>query len=61
MTDNSPMPFGKYKGSKMINVPADYLLHLYENRKCYGSVWGYIQDNLDVIKEQIRRENLNRF
>lgn len=49
--DNSLMPFGKYKGYNMINVPADYLLWLWENNKCYGEVKEYIEDNLDFIRK----------
>lgn len=55
MEDNSIMPFGKYKGEKMIDVPADYLLWLYENNKSKGELKAYIEDNLDVIKDQIKR------
>lgn len=51
LTDNDLMPFGKYKGDKMINVPASYLLWLYENDKCNGTVKKYIEDNLDAIKQ----------
>jgi uncharacterized protein (DUF3820 family) len=50
------MPYGKYKGTKMIDVPASYLLWLYENSYCSVTVNNYIKDNLDVIKEEIRRE-----
>ena len=49
------MPFGKYKGDKMANVPASYLLWLYENEKCNKEVLDYVLYNLDVIKEQIKR------
>lgn len=55
MNDNSVMPFGKYKGEKMANVPADYLLWLYENNKCYGEIKQYIKDNLEVIRTEIKR------
>lgn len=55
MTDESIMPFGKHKGKKMADVPADYLLWLYENDKCRGEVKAYIEDNLQVIKDEIRR------
>lgn len=51
LTDESLMPWGKYKGYQMINVPAKYLLYMYENNKCYGSVKDYIEDNLDFIKK----------
>lgn len=52
------MPFGRYTGTLMANVPARYLLWLYENDKA-GKVKQYIIDNLDVIKEEIRRQNSN--
>lgn len=58
MNDKTPMPFGKYKGDKMENVPASYLLWLYENNKCGGEVREYIKDNLYVLKEEIRRAKL---
>ena len=61
MEDNSIMPWGKHKGDKMINVPASYLLWLYENDKCgFGDVFHYIKDNLDVIKQQITNEQKKR-
>lgn len=53
MTDESIMPFGKYKGEKMANVPADYLLWLYQNSNVFGDLKAYITDNLDVIKSEI--------
>lgn len=31
MNDQSEMPFGKYKGKKMEDVPASYLLWLWDN------------------------------
>lgn len=53
MTDNSKMPFGKYKGEKMANVPASYLIWIFENNKCSPEVAKYIAENLDVIKAEI--------
>lgn len=32
-TDETLMPFGKYKGEKLINVPASYLLWLYTSKR----------------------------
>lgn len=55
LTDKSPMPFGKHKGVEMANVPADYLLWLYENNKCTDEVKEYIEDNMDVLKMEIRK------
>jgi uncharacterized protein (DUF3820 family) len=51
LNDNSSMPFGKHKGDRLINVPASYLLWLYENNKCSGELKQYIEDNLDAIKK----------
>ena len=53
MTDETLMPFGKFKGQKMINVPASYLLWLYDNNKCFGEMREYIKENYDVLKKEI--------
>lgn len=55
-TDETLMPFGKYKGEKLINVPASYLLWLYDNGKCYGALKEYIEDNLDVLKIELKNK-----
>ena len=55
LTDGSLMPFGKYKGDKMVNVPASYLLWLYENNKCSGVVREYIIENLDALRKELNR------
>lgn len=52
LNDESLMPWGKYKGDKMENVPAEYLLWLYENDKCSGNVKEYIIDNLNVLEKE---------
>lgn len=55
MDDESLMPWGKYKGDKMINVPASYLLWLYDMGKVYGEVKEYIKDNLEVLQFQVKQ------
>ena len=57
MTDNSIMPFGKYKGEKMANVPASYLVWIFENNKCTPEVAKYIANNLDVLKAEIKEKS----
>lgn len=52
LTDDSPMPFGKYEGTAMINVPAEYLLWLLEENKTNFKVKRYIVDNLDVLRAE---------
>lgn len=54
LTDESLMPWGIHKGKKMANVPAPYLLFLYENNKCDAQVKEYITDNLDVLKQETK-------
>lgn len=53
LTDNSPMPFGKHRGKAMVDVPAVYLLWLYNNPSFEdGPVKKYILNNLDVINKE---------
>lgn len=54
MDDSTPMPFGKHKGEKMANVPADYLLWLYYQSwiAAWPDVQSYISDNMDVLKKE---------
>lgn len=60
MTDNSLMPYGKYQGQKMANVPSDYLIWLFENNKCTQEVAKYISENLDVLKAEIELKRKSR-
>ena len=62
-TDTSIMPYGKYQGIAMANVPADYLMWLRENGKCSRLVAAYIEENIDVLKKkitEIERKKNNR-
>lgn len=52
LNDNSPMPWGKYKGTDMEDVPASYLLWLWNEGKCSGNVKEYIKDNLEVLEQE---------
>lgn len=54
LTDKSPMPFGKHAGTEIANVPADYLIWMYENNKCNNQVKEYIQDNIDILKMEVK-------
>lgn len=56
LTDESTMPWGVHRGSKMENVPASYLLWLYGNNKCDRTVKKYITENLDFIKLEIKQK-----
>jgi uncharacterized protein (DUF3820 family) len=54
LNDDSLMPFGKYKGEKMANVPAAYLIWLLDNNKCNEPVKFYIQENIEVLKSEMK-------
>lgn len=43
LTDDSPMPFGQYRGMPMFDVPATYLHYLYHS------------DSLDIKVPSIKR------
>ena len=58
MDDNSTMPFGKYKGHKMANIPASYLIWLHGNTNIYGDVRDYITKNMDVLKVEALRQKI---
>ncbi|WP_162033588.1 hypothetical protein [Chryseobacterium potabilaquae] len=53
------MPYGLHKGKQMQDVPAEYLLLLYEEEKCTEPVKEYIKDNLQVLEIEIERNQKN--
>lgn len=55
LKDDSTMPFGQHKGEKMANVPADYLLWCFDNKKCSNAVQAYIEINEDVLRLQAKQ------
>jgi uncharacterized protein (DUF3820 family) len=56
LTDESKMPYGKYKGTKMANVPASYLLYIKEQGYASHDVAEYILENLKAIIIEIEKE-----
>ena len=50
------MPFGKHKGKDLEDVPADYLLYIYDNNMCSEPIREYIEDNLDVLKHELKQK-----
>lgn len=55
-TDESLMPFGKHKGQKLANVPADYLIWLHDQGNVSGPLSTYLKDNLSVLKEEVKQK-----
>lgn len=56
MDDNSLMPFGKYKGVKLANVPASYLLWIYDNLELHDDLKNYISENYQYLQDESRYE-----
>lgn len=57
LTDTSPIPFGKHKGTPMQDVPVDYLHYLWEHglqqRRTHHkgmAVSDYIRKSLNALK-----------
>ena len=51
--DTDIMPFGMHKGKKLANVPASYLIWLFENDKCFGQLLNYIRNNEDALRQEM--------
>lgn len=58
LTDDSKMWFGKYEGFRLEDVPAWYLLGLYERNKCGPRLREYIEDNMQVLKKELNEKKL---
>ena len=54
LEDTDIISFGIHKGKALANVPADYLLYLYDNDKCNAKLKAYIESNLDVLKSELK-------
>ena len=52
LTDIDPMPFGKYRGVPMQDVPVSYLHWLWHNGLTDTSVKEYIQKSIDSLKQE---------
>lgn len=58
MTDESVLTFGQFKGEKLANVPAWYLLWCLEKLSGHEELKRYIRDHEDIlIEEQSRAKN----
>lgn len=54
INDKSLMPFGAHKGKAMINVPADYLIYIYDNYDLHSNLKKYIKSNMYVLKKETK-------
>lgn len=53
MNDQTPMPWGIHKGTPIGEVPAHYLLFLYNEGKTSGAVKRYIEENKNTLEMQM--------
>jgi len=57
LTDESLMPYGIHNDKAMANVPASYLLWLWDQGKGSREVTNYIFENLTVLKKEVGRHD----
>ena len=57
LTDKSLMPFGAFRGHKLANVPAWYLLKIKDESYVFANLKKYIEDNLKVLEAEKKRAN----
>jgi uncharacterized protein (DUF3820 family) len=48
------MPFGKYKGLELIEVPAEYLLSILKDGKAKGQLKEYIEDVKEILELEMQ-------
>jgi uncharacterized protein (DUF3820 family) len=53
-TDETIMPSGKHIGEKLANIPASYLLYVYNNRLSSPALTEYITDNMEVLQFELK-------
>jgi uncharacterized protein (DUF3820 family) len=60
LTDKDLISFGIHKGKQLISVPASYLIWCFDNNKCPKDLRDYIEDNMNVLRDEIRREEMKK-
>lgn len=57
---NHPMPFGKYKGKRLDELPDTYIVWLYEGRiRIHNELKEFVKDNYEAAKANVERNNKN--
>lgn len=54
MGDYDLMPYGKYKGWELGDVPAEYLLNILRTGEAKGELKQYIEDVKDILELEIQ-------
>lgn len=61
ITDKSLMLFGKYQGYEMANVPASYLLWIYDNLALRDDLKTYIDQNRKALQQEAKAANRDKY
>lgn len=61
LTRESRISFGLYIGTKLKDLPPGYLLNLYEKNILFGDYKGYVENNIDTLKEEKKRAMKERY
>jgi len=61
LTDESIMSFGKHQGKALKDVPASYLMWLYDEPASVGNadLRRYIEENKEVLLKEINESKVN--
>jgi uncharacterized protein (DUF3820 family) len=54
MDDYDLMPFGKYKGYELGDVPAEYLLNILRSGEATGQLKEYIEDVKEILEVEVQ-------
>lgn len=54
MGDYDLMPFGKYEGLELGDVPAEYLLSILKSGEAKGKLKEYIQDVKEILEVEVQ-------
>ena len=52
VTHDTPISFGRYKGKKLKDIPAKYLLWLLQKDFLTGQMKQYLKKNAEIIKRE---------
>ncbi len=56
LTDESKMPFGKFKGLTLAEIPDSYFVYLYDNGLEPGDLKMYIEESVPAIANTIHKK-----
>lgn len=52
------MPFGKYKGEQLLDIPTSYLEWIYDNLELNGDLEQAVSDAIDILHGEKNRRGI---